>query len=113
MMRGYGMSDERQWVPMDGNELFSELGFPGSEELKAKSDLIIRIQRIMRERGLNQRQLGEAVGMKPAEVSRMLRGHLDRFSIERLMKALNALGVRVRVSFVEEPMDAAPAQERA
>lgn len=106
------MSDEHAWLTMDGDDLFSALGFADAEELKAKSDLIIRIHRIMRERGLNQRQLGEAVGMKPAEVSRMLRGHLDRFSIERLMKAMNALGVRVRVSFAEEPMAAAPMGER-
>jgi predicted XRE-type DNA-binding protein len=106
------MSDEHPWLTMDGNDLFAELGFADAEELKAKSDLIIRIHRIMRERGLNQRQLGEAIGMKPAEVSRMLRGHLDRFSIERLMRAMNALGVRVRVSFAEEPMAATPMTER-
>ena len=105
------MKSEHEDVTVGGDEAFAALGFEDAEELKAKSDLVIRVYRIMRERGLNQRQLGEAIGMKPAEVSRMLRGHLERFSIERLMRALNALGVRVRVSFIEEPMEkSAPSQ---
>lgn len=84
--------------------LFEYLGFEDAKALDAKAELLVRIQRTMRLRGLNQSQLANAIGMDKSEASKLLRGNLDRFSIERLMKALRDLGAPVRISWVDDPM---------
>ena len=87
----------------EGPSVFHDLGLEDADELLEKAKLIRRIQAIMmEERGLTQTQLGEVIGMPQAEVSRLLRGRLDRFTFDRLFKALRALGVRVVVMFPDE-----------
>ena len=78
---------------------FEILGFEDSHELDVKADMVDRIGAIIKARGLTQAQAGELIGLGQAEVSKMLSGHLDRFTVDRLIKALAALGERVRVTF--------------
>lgn|GEM_PF-1880825 len=84
------------------DSLFRTLGFEDSDELDAKGELLVRIHRVMRTRGLNQSQLASVIGMDRSEVSKLLRGDLGRFSIERMMKALRDLGAPVRISWIDE-----------
>lgn len=76
-----------------GPSVFHDLGFEDADELLEKAKIVRRIQRLMDERGLTQAQLGALIGMQQTEVSRLLRGRLDRFTFDRLFKALRALGV--------------------
>lgn len=78
---------------------FHVLGLADAHELDLKADMVDRIGAIIKARELTQARAGELMGMGQAEVSKMLSGHLDRFTVDRLIKALAALGERVRVSF--------------
>lgn len=87
-------------IEIEGS-LFGHLGFEDAGELDAKGELLVRLHRIMRSRGLNQSQFATAIGMDKSEASKLLRGDLKRFSIERMMKALKDLGAPVRISWVD------------
>lgn len=86
--------------------LFKFLGMSNHEEEDAKSELLVRIYKVMRTRGWNQSQLAEALKMDKSEVSKLLKGDLDRFSIERMMRMLRELGTPVRITWVDEPATA-------
>jgi len=96
------MSDTCDVTEAQGPSVFHDLGLEDADDLFAKAKLVRRIQLVMTQRGLTQTQLGEAIGMPQAEVSRLLRGRLDRFTFDRLFRALRALGVRVVVMLPDE-----------
>lgn len=78
--------------------VFHALGLPDADDLVVKSELVACIERIIRKRGLTQVQAAALLGMDQPKVSAMLRGKLDRFSIERLIRALRDLGRDVRLT---------------
>lgn len=77
--------------------MFADLRLPGAEELKAKSDLVIEIVRIMEDRGLKQAEAAEIMGIDQPKVSALVHGKIDGFSMERLYRFLNALGRDIEI----------------
>jgi predicted XRE-type DNA-binding protein len=98
------MSHDLNEVEPGSGDVFIDLGFSPAEaeELHAKSACIRRIARIKERHGWNQAELGAAIGMAQSEVSQLLQGKLSRFSLARLLTALNALGVGVRITLLED-----------
>jgi predicted XRE-type DNA-binding protein len=90
------MSERMRVTPSSGN-IFADLGFPDAEELKAKADLVIQIIQIIEERGLKQAEAAEIMGIDQPKVSALVRGKLEGFSMERLYRFLNALGMDVEI----------------
>lgn len=94
------MIDESMAVFIGSGNAFLDSGFPPeeAEELLVRSRCMSRIGKIKLERGWTQRQLGEAMGMPQSEVSLLVNGHIERFSLERLLRALRSLGVSVHIT---------------
>lgn len=90
------MSDEMRVTAAGGN-IFAELGLPDAEELRAKAELVIQIIQVIEERGLKQVEAAAIMGVDQAKVSQLVRGKLDGFSMERLYRFLNALGMDVEI----------------
>src|SRR5689334_2372239 len=82
--------------PADGN-VFADIGLPDADELRAKADLVIAVTRIIRQQRLTQTQAAALVGLGQPDLSRLLRGKMEGFSIERLIRVLAALGYEVVV----------------
>jgi len=78
--------------------VFHALGLPDADDLVAKSDLVARLERIIRMRGLTQAQAATLLGMDQPKVPALLRGRLDRFTIERLVRALRDMGQDVTLT---------------
>ena len=78
--------------------VFHALDLPDADDLVVKSELVAFIERIIRERDLTQVEAAALLRMDQPKVSAMLRGRLDRFSIERLIRALRDLGQDVRLT---------------
>lgn len=99
------MIDEPMEIFVGSGNVFLDSGFPPeeAEELLVRSDCMIRIYKIRRERGWTQQQLGEAIGMPQSEVSQLVNGRIERFSLERLLRALRRLGVSVRITLEASP----------
>lgn len=91
------MSKKIEVYRSSGN-VFADLGLPDAEELLAKSDLAIRIFKIIKQRKLTQTAAAKLLGVSQPNVSALLNGRLDGFSTDRLFRFLNVLGCDVKIS---------------
>jgi len=78
--------------------VFKDLGLKNPEELLAKVKLASRIIDVIESRKLTQVEAAKLLGVDQPKVSLIYRGRLDDFSIERLMRFLNALGHDLRIT---------------
>jgi predicted XRE-type DNA-binding protein len=85
-------------VRRSSGNVFRDLGFPReeAENLKIRSGLMIRLTRVIDARGLTQAQAAELLGVTQPRVSDLVRGKIDRFSIDTLVAMLGQAGVRVQ-----------------
>ena len=92
-------------IEFEGPTVFHGLGFPDADQLAIKADLLVAIGHLVKARGHNKTQAAEAMGLTRPEASYLLNGKLERFTIDRLVRALNHLdpGRRVRVTFEPAP----------
>ena len=84
-------------TPGDGN-IFADLDLDEPEELLMKARLVQRIGRIIERHGWTQVQAAERLGISQPKVSALLRGRLDGFSTERLLRFLTALDQDVEIA---------------
>ena len=84
------------------DNVFADLGLPDAEGHLIKAGLVARIDNIIRHRGLKQVEAARLLGLSQPDVSRLLRGNFQDFSMERLMRLLTALGRDVEI-VVREP----------
>ncbi len=62
-----------------------------------KAELVRQISVAIKEKGLNQYQAAEVLGIDQPKVSALVRGRFSGYSIERLFKYLNALDRDVEI----------------
>jgi predicted XRE-type DNA-binding protein len=72
-----------------GTNVFSDLSLPDADELLAKAQLASAISDIIDERRLTQAAAADLLGTTQPQVSNLVRGRLDGFSLERLARFLN------------------------
>jgi predicted XRE-type DNA-binding protein len=84
-------------VEASTGNVFADLGLPDPSEHLIKAGLVVRIDRIIRERKLTQSAAGELMGIDQPKVSAMLAGQFRGYSVERLMRFLVALGHDVEI----------------
>ncbi len=77
--------------------IFADIGLPNADEHLVKAGLVVKLDALMRERGLKQVEAALLFGVKQPDVSKMLRGDFRQFSVERLMRFLVALGQDVEI----------------
>jgi predicted XRE-type DNA-binding protein len=81
--------------------VFRDLGF-GAEEaehLLVRSELMIRLQKVITSRHLKQKDAAKILGVTQPRVSEVLRGRIDLFSSDTLIDMLARLGIAVRLVF--------------
>ncbi len=83
--------------------VFADLGLARPEERLAKASLALEIERIIRKRGLTQAQAGKLLGIDQPKVSALRHGKLSGFSVERLIRFLNALDRDVEIVVKAKP----------
>ena len=84
-------------IERGGENVFADLGRPDAEAHLLKADLVIRIDKIIRQRGLKQVEAAKLLGLSQPDVSRLLRGNFREYSVERLLRLLTALGRDVEI----------------
>src|SRR5215211_6698738 len=96
------MSHRIEHTKSSGN-VFADLGLSNPEERMLKAELAAQIRRIIEQKGWAQTRVAELIGLDQPKVSRLLRGQLSGFSVDRLFNVLNRLGhsVEVRISAKE------------
>ncbi|MCE9602138.1 MAG: helix-turn-helix domain-containing protein [Gemmatimonadetes bacterium] len=68
--------------------VWEDLGFPDAEELPAKTELVVAIDRTVRSRRLTQSAAARLMGIDQPKVSKLLNGDYRGFSTHRLMELL-------------------------
>jgi predicted XRE-type DNA-binding protein len=84
-------------VERSSGNVFADLGYPNPEEALAKARLSSIITDILKRRGLTQTQAAKLLGIDQPKVSRLMRGRVREFSLERLIHFLGALDRRVDI----------------
>ena len=81
--------------------VFWDLGFrrEEAEHLMIRSELMIKIEKLLKARGLTQSEAARIMRVSQPRVSDLLRGRLDLFSTDALIDMLARLGVSVRLAF--------------
>jgi predicted XRE-type DNA-binding protein len=82
---------------VSSGNVFADLGLPNSEDHLIKAQLVLKIDRLMKKRGLKQIEAAKLFGVKQPDVSKMLHGDFQQFSVERLLRFLVALGQDVEI----------------
>ena len=84
-------------VSKGSGNVFADLGLPNPEQELMKARLTLQIYRIVTERDLTQREIGEIIGIPQPHVSALLRNRPGNFSVGRLLDFLTALGQDVEI----------------
>jgi predicted XRE-type DNA-binding protein len=77
--------------------VFKDIGVPNAEEHFIKAQLVFKIDALMKERGLKQKEAADLFGVRQPDISKMLRGEFRQFSVERLLRFLVALNQDVEI----------------
>ena len=88
---------------VSSGNVFADLGLPNAEELQAKAALANQIANIVAHRQFTQIETAKILGTGQPKVSELLAGRLDGFSIERLIRYLNALDRDVQIIVSPKP----------
>ena len=83
------------------------MGIPDADAHLLKAELVTRIDKIIRRRGLKQVEAAKLLGLSQPDVSRLLRGNFRQYSMERLLRLLTALGRDVDI-VIREPRSERP-----
>ena len=90
--------------------VYADLGLADADEHLIKAGLVVKIDRIIRQRHLTQVAAAQLMGIDQPKVSAMLAGQFRGYSVERLMRFLVALGHDVEI--VVKPRKRGPAELR-
>lgn len=100
---------KNQTVIRGSGNIFADLGLPDADEHMLKARVVIFIGRLIAAQHLTQRVAAARIGIAQPDVSKLLRGRFEGFSLERLLGFARALGSDVEIK-VKSP---APAKEGA
>lgn len=86
-------------VTKSSGNVFEDLGFDAaeSENLKLRSQLMRELETLIRDKRLTQSDAAELLGIQRSRVSDLVRGKIDRFSIDTLVKLLAKTGRHVEI----------------
>ena len=89
-------------VESSSGNVFEDLGFPDAREMKIKSLIAMQIQRVINKRNLTQVEAATLMGIDQPKISAILNGKFRGFTIDRMLRFLEALNVEVTLSFVDK-----------
>jgi predicted XRE-type DNA-binding protein len=85
-------------IEKSSGNVFADIGIPAPETHALKAALVHRISALIKRENMTQADAAERMGISQPDVSKMLRGQFRPFSLERLMRFLNALGQDVEIA---------------
>ena len=92
------MAEKLKYVRGSGN-IFADLGFDKAEaeNLKLRSDLMIRIVEFYQKRGMTQAAAAKALGITQPRLNALLKGKIALFSLDALVNIASRAGLNVRL----------------
>jgi predicted XRE-type DNA-binding protein len=92
------MKDKVKVTRGSGN-VFLDLGFDKAEaeNLKLRSELMMRIEDFYRESGMTQAAAAKALGITQPRLNALLRGRIGLFSLDALVNIASRAGLNIRL----------------
>lgn len=87
---------EKEYEVSTGN-IFEDLGLENSDELLARSNLLLQVSSLIKSSGLTQTEVGEKLGITQPKVSLLMGGRLSAFSSESLHHYLSILRSNIEI----------------
>ncbi|MCE5317239.1 MAG: helix-turn-helix domain-containing protein [Parachlamydia sp.] len=97
MVKRKQKKDESMEYTMSSGNVFADFAISNPEEAKAKADLAMQITAIIKDRKLTQQQAADLIGIDQPKISKIIRGLLAEFTIERLMRFVLHLGFDIEL----------------
>ena len=92
------MKDKLKLTRGSGN-IFLDLGFSKdeAENLKLRAELMMKIEDFYRFSGMTQTEAAKQLGLSQPRLNDLLKGKIDKFSLDALVIALAKAGMRIEV----------------
>jgi len=84
-----------------GANIFTDLELPDAENLKIRLDLMVAIRQWLENSGLTQADAAVQLATSQPLLNDVIKGRYQRFTIDRLVKMLEAIGKHVSISVIE------------
>ncbi|TAK73748.1 MAG: XRE family transcriptional regulator [Gammaproteobacteria bacterium] len=84
-------------IEESSGNVFADLDLPKPEECLVKADLAIQINKLIKQRKLNQTMAAKLLGLDQPKISALSRGRLTGFSVERLFRLLSILNQDIEI----------------
>jgi predicted XRE-type DNA-binding protein len=91
------MKRKRDYEEGSGN-VFADLGFRNSKQELLKAKLTVEIYKLLKKRGVTQKEAAKLLGTTQAQISALMRCKPVSVSVGRLMEFLNILGQDIEVT---------------
>ena len=84
-------------IQRSSGNVFRDLGFgpEEAENLRVRSNLMIELSKLIKARRLTQAEAAKLFGVTQPRVSDVVRGKIDRFSVDSLIEMLGRAGIGV------------------
>jgi predicted XRE-type DNA-binding protein len=90
-------------VTRGSGNIFADLGLPDADEHMLKARVVMFIDKRIAQLGLTQQAAADRMGIAQSDVSKMLRGRFENFSLERLLRLVRLLGSDVEIKVTSRP----------
>jgi predicted XRE-type DNA-binding protein len=90
-------------IEKGSGNVYADLGFPNSEDMLIKAQLVTKIAEIIQQRRLTQAQAAKLLRLTQPKISRLLRGEFRGISERRLLQCLTRLGRDVQIIVKQTP----------
>jgi len=90
---------EKLKITRGSGNVFADIGFSRDEaqNLLLRSDLMTKVERFAKRSGLTQTETARALGVTQPRLNDLLRGKIDKFSLDALVNMLGHAGMRVEL----------------
>ena len=92
--------NKRIKITEGSDNVFRDIGFGEveAENLKLRSDLMIRIEKYVKQSDMTQAEAARELGITQPRLNQLLKGKIQLFSLDALVNMLANAGMRVRMS---------------
>lgn len=86
-------------ITLGNDNVFEDLGFSVEEavNLKIRSDLMLKLQSFIKEKGWNQQESADFFDESQFEISNLMNGEISQFTVDKLLNLLSKAGMAVKV----------------
>lgn len=94
-------------IEKGSGNVYADLGYPDSEDMLIKAQLVTKIAEIIQQRRLTQAQAAKLLRLTQPKISRLLRGEFRGISERRLLQCLTRFGRDVQIIVKQTPQQRA------